>query len=107
VQGTVVDPAAGAGTYVSIVDALGVLATDIGPGAVGSGPAESRRAAYGFELQAGFLRGCDLRPRRSFERTGARRETRSATRLSDRTRSATPRCWEETAHCGETYRPID
>jgi hypothetical protein len=102
---TVVDPAAGAGTFLfRIVDRIAEsVATDLGPGAVGPALRKAAERLIGFELQAGPYAVAELRLATEFERLGAAlKSDELRVYLTDTLGDP----FVEETHIAATYRPI-
>lgn len=102
---TVVDPAAGAGTFLfRIVDQIAqYVSADLGEGAVGPALRKAAKRLIGFELQAGPYAVAELRLATEFERLGA--PLKSDELRFYLTDSLGDPFVEET-HIAATYRPI-
>ena len=102
---TVVDPAAGAGTFLfRIVDRIAeYVSGDLGSGAVGPALRQAANRLIGFELQAGPYAVAELRLATEFERLGAALET-DELRVYLTDTLGDP--FVEETHIAATYRPI-
>jgi hypothetical protein len=102
---TVVDPAAGTGTFLfRVIDRIAVqFELDLGPGAVGAGLRKAAERLIGFELQAGPYSVAELRLTTEFERRDGKLGTDDL-RVYLTNTLGDP--FVEETHLAATYRPI-